>query len=217
MPGKGTMEEKCNREASDYGKIRQHRITESTDEKGFKMKKLFIAGSVVLILLLIIARFTDPEAKGVKVTARSSSGAESRLCRQIDELEAKYNADCEKMRKEFLSVLERNVSPDFAKASNNVPKVVDDLCGFGVSVKLCYKAAKDKMTGSHDFMDAYMSVMNAPVIQPCVHANAVASDMLQTLHLRLSERHSSSSFAFVDAIPFRSSELSFSGMMLVTS
>ena len=186
----GTAEEKYDRESSDYGKIRQHHMTDSTDKKGSKMKNVFIAGSVILILLLAIVHFADPDAKGVKVTPRSFSGAESQLCRQIDELEAKYHSDCRKLMEEFSAALEKNVSPDFARASNNIPKVVDDLCGFGVSVKLCYKAAKDKMTGSHDFLDAYMSVMNGPVIQPCVRANAVASDMLQTLQLRLSERHS---------------------------
>ena len=155
------------------------------------MKKIFTIGSVILILLFLAVCFIRPEFNGLKIIrdAATRQKTTDRLRHQIEEQEARYNADCEKLLAAFVADLERNVSPDFDKASRAVPKVVDDLCGFKVCVKLCYKAAKDKIQGTHEFPDAYMAVMDAPIVQPCVHANAVASDMLQNLQQRLRERH----------------------------
>lgn len=149
-------------------------------------------GSVILISLFTLVHFMNPSVTRIKVQPKpmSSFWNNDRLCRQIDDLQIAYDADCAKLLNEFQSEVARRVSPDFTKAHNSVSAAVDRLCGFGTCVKLCYKAAKDKIIGSHDFKDAYISVLDDPIIQPCIHANAVASDMLQKLHLKLKERHS---------------------------
>ena len=155
------------------------------------MKKAFIISSVILILLFLAAYFVKPGAEGMKIPLRPDSQQENTaaLCRQIEEAEKKYNADCQELLSEFLPDLEKRTAPDFEKADRAVPGVVKELCSFKVCVKLCCKAVKDKIKGTHDFLDAYTAAMDAPIIRPCVHANLVASDMLQNLQLRLKERH----------------------------
>ena len=156
------------------------------------MKKALIIGSVILIFLFIAVHFAEPmvgRLKIIPVDFVPNKESTVDLRSQIDGLEAKYSADCEKLLAVFLSDLEKNIDPDFVKANSAIPGVIGDLCKFNVCVKLCYKAAKDKIKGTHDFEDAYKATMDASIIQPCVHANAVASDMLQTLQVRLKERH----------------------------
>lgn len=151
------------------------------------MKKSFLIGSALLVLFGICCFLVPYFQK--KYSKYSAEAARVALRRQMDELNVKYNADCEKFLSAFSGELEEKISPDFDSAADSVPQVVGELCRFKVCMKLCYKAAKDKLRGTHDFADAYMSVLDKPVIQPCLHANAVATDMLQNLQQRLKERH----------------------------
>lgn len=151
------------------------------------MKKSFLIGSALLVLFGMCCFLVPYFQK--KYSKYSAEAARVALRRQMDELNVKYNADCEKFLSAFSGELEEKISPDFDSAADSVPQVVGELCRFKVCMKLCYKAAKDKLRGTHDFADAYMSVLDKPVIQPCLHANAVATDMLQNLQQRLKERH----------------------------
>lgn len=158
-----------------------------SEQEDFTMKKFFIIGSVILILFGIAVYLAKP---GIAKTGTDTEKVNphridevdtNALCHRIDEQKAKYNADCRQLLSAFLADLEKNVAPDFARAEFAVPSVVNDLSGFKVCGKLCYKAAKDMMTGSHDFTDAFIATMDVPIIRSCVHANMVASDMLCTL------------------------------------
>lgn len=151
------------------------------------MKKSFQIGSALLVLFGICC-FLVPYIQK-KYSKYSTEVARAVLRRQMGELNLKYNEDCGRLLSAFPEALEEKISSDFDRAADSVPQVVGELCRFKVCMKLCYKAAKDKLRGTHDFADAYMSVLDKPVIQPCLHANAVAEDMLQNLQQRLKERH----------------------------
>ena len=108
---------------------------------------------------------------------------------QINLLDKEYQDDCNRYMIQYLEFLEFKVEPDFQKAKKNIPDVIDKLTNLSVCVKFSYKAAKDKLKGTNDFEDAYMDVMKEPIIQPCFHANVLATEMLQTLNQHLKERY----------------------------
>lgn len=151
------------------------------------MKKSFLTASALLVLFGVCCLVLPHVKKMYSKDSAEVAGAA--LLRQMEELNGKYNADCEKLLSAFSGELEGKISPDFDRASGSVPQVVGELCRFKICMNLCYKGAKDKLQGTHDFADAYMSVLDRPVVQPCIHANTVAADMLQNLQLRLKERH----------------------------
>ena len=111
------------------------------------------------------------------------------LRQQVSRLTMDYQADCNRLLAQYMNLLETNINPEFNQAKNAIPRVVDDLSGFSACVKLSYKAAKDKLKDTHDFEDAYMEVIDGPIVQPCLRANRVASEMLQNLNQQLKERY----------------------------
>ena len=119
-------------------------------------------------------------------TTRSENSA---LLQQVNQLTRDYQNDCDQLLTQFMNCLESNVNPDFQKAKDAIQDVTDELCGLGTCVSFSYKAAKDKIKGTNDFDEAYMGIVNQPIVQPCLHANAVATEMLQTLNQQLMERH----------------------------
>ena len=162
--------------------------------KSYTMRIVPIAGFVVIIVCLFIVHFgilrTDssslPEAQ---LEDRSSFHHESLVLRQqVNQLTKDYQNDCHQLLVHFNNLLESNINPDFQIAKNAIPDVIDELCGLGTCVQFSYKAAKDKIMGTNDFDEAYMEVMNQSIIQPCLHANAVATEMLQLLKQQLQER-----------------------------
>lgn len=111
------------------------------------------------------------------------------LRQQVNRLTMDYQADCKRLLAQYMNLLETNINPEFNQAKNAIPRVVDDLSSFSACVKLSYKAAKDKLKDTHDFEDAYMEVIDGPIVQPCLRANRVASEMLQNLNQKLKERY----------------------------
>lgn len=154
-------------------------------------KTLFIGSLFVIVLLFVIDFFPFSGVQGVKITGEKSVASKddtAELCRKLDKINAVYNSDCDQILSEFFKDLEKTVSQDFARAGRAVPDVVKKISGFRVCAKLCYKLAKDKLKKTNDFTNAYMEVLNDPIIQPCLHANAAASGKLQLLEQRLRER-----------------------------
>ena len=111
------------------------------------------------------------------------------LRQEVNRLAADYQEDCSRLLAQYMDVLATNIDPEFKRAKDAVPRVVDDLSGFSACVRLSYKAAKDRIKGTRDFEDAYMAVIDGPIVQPCLRANLVASDMLQNLDRQLKERY----------------------------
>ena len=115
---------------------------------------------------------------------------DNRLLRQqIEMLTNGYQADCSRIVTQYMNLLESNVDSDFSQARNSIPRVVDDLSGFGACVKLSYKAAKDRLKDTNDFQEAYMEVIDGPIVQPSLRAHRTANEMLQMLDQRLKERY----------------------------
>lgn len=155
------------------------------------MNRFFVVGSLLLLVLFAAVCFHRPEIadwnlEQVPAKERLSPGE---LRRQFDRLQADYDADCEQLLRDFTKRLETESAGEFSCAKRAVPDVVNHLCRVKCSAKLCYKLAKDKVTGSSDFTDAYLAILDEPVIQPCLRANHIAGDLLQALELRLRERH----------------------------
>ena len=111
------------------------------------------------------------------------------LRQQINRLTMDYQADCNQLLSQYMNLLETNINPEFNQAKDAIPRVVDNLSSFSACVKLSYKAAKDKLKDTHDFEDAYMEIIDGPVVQPCLRANHAASEMLQNLNQQLKERY----------------------------
>lgn len=167
---------------------------------------IFLIGTIALVLGYFMVHAKKPEPapviqalpeETVSETETSASASapgptyDSRYLRQqINTLTAGYHADCSRIVAQYMNLLESNVDADFSQARNSIPRVVDDLSGFGACVKLSYKAAKDRLKDTHDFQDAYMEVIDAPIVQPSLHAHRIANDMLQMLDQQLKERYS---------------------------
>ena len=169
-----------------------------TSESGFgtALGMVFLIGSILLLLGFAYIHWGSPKSIPIQLPGVQQEQSKTEkaydtvaLRQQINRLAMDYQDDCNRLLEQYLNLLESNVTTDFEKANGAIPGVVDELSGIGACTKLCYKAAKDKIKGSHDFEDAYMEVMNQPIIQPCLRANAVATEMLQTLNQRLMERH----------------------------
>ena len=157
---------------------------------------VFLIGSILLILGFAYIHWGSPKSVPIQLPGVQQEQTKPEtaydtivLRQQINRLAMDYQDDCNRLLGQYLNLLESNVSSDFEKANRAIPDVIDELSGIGACTKLSYKAAKDKIKGTHDFEDAYMEVMNQPIVQPCLHANAVATEMLQTLNQRLMERH----------------------------
>lgn len=154
-------------------------------------KALWVGSLFVIALLVLVDFFPYTRVQGIKITRAESEisrNDRAELCRKLDKIHAAYNFDCDQILAEFFKDLENTVSPDFARAERAVPGVVKKMSGFRVCVKLCYKLAKDKLKKTNDFRDAYQDILNDPIIQPCLRANAAASGKLQLLEQRLRER-----------------------------
>ena len=156
----------------------------------------FFVGAVLLLAVCALVhsglfQSSGIHASGLKFEQKDQDKAYDAVAlrAQIDRLDAEYQEDCNRLLAQYLSLLESRIDPDFEEAKDAVPEVIDELSGLAVCVKFSYKAAKDKLRGTNDFEEAYMEIMNRPIVQPCLRANAIASDMLQTLNQQLKERY----------------------------
>ena len=166
-------------------------------------RNVFLIGTIALLIGFFLVHWKKSEKTApvilsipgeaeVVETATPAPGPkyDSRILRQqIEMLTNGYQADCSQIAAQYMNLLESNVDSDFSQARNAIPRVVDDLCGFKACVKLSYKAAKDKLKDTHDFQDAYMEMIDAPIVQPSIRAHRTANDTLQMLDQCLKERY----------------------------
>lgn len=156
----------------------------------------FFVGTLLLLVAFAIVhsglfqkqRFITPILT-IEIMDQDNSLDTVGLQQQVNRLDAEYQNDCDRLLDQYLNLLESNIDPNFEKAKNAIPDVIDKLSGLGICVKFSYKAAKDKLKGTNDFEEAYIEIMTPPIIQPCIQANATASEMLQILNQRLKERY----------------------------
>ena len=158
-------------------------------------KTFFFSGLVFLIVGFVLIHsgvfqrgISIPELKTVQNTQDRAYDSDM-LCQQINDLDIGYQEDCNRFMLQYMELLEFKIDSDFVKAKKSIPEVIDQLTGLNVCVKFCYKAAKDKLKGTNDFEEAYMDIINQPIVQPCLHANALASETLKTLDQHLKERY----------------------------
>ena len=155
------------------------------------MRRIFIPCALLLLVLFAALSFYCPGIAVWKMPRIQTKSALSsgELRRHFDRLQADYEADCEQLLRDFTKRLEAETGREFTRADQAVSHVADELSSMRCSAKLCYKLAKDKLTGSQDFPEAYLAVLDKPVIQPCLHANSIAKDLLQNLELLMRERY----------------------------
>lgn len=138
---------------------------------------IMVIGSAILIAAYAWIHFSTPKLKAPQIQ------------QQADTIYEEYQSDCNQLLADFMLLLETNVEPDYLQAKAAIPDTADKICGLWTCVKLCYKAAKDKLSDTHDFDDAFYSLLEEPIVQPCRHANEVASNELNNLNQRLKERY----------------------------
>ncbi len=157
---------------------------------GSKMRKLFKGFALAAIVVLVAVLFALPSGQKTTTKPKMKLNPEQseKLRKDITELTAAYQSDCDKLLAGFMTQVETAITPDFVKAHNAVPQVVKQVSGFGNCVSLSYKATKDKLTGSHDFDTTLQDALKPTVLEPCAHAYQVANDQLSTLYLRLQVR-----------------------------
>ena len=172
-------------------KIKFEKMWIRNRERDVVMKRIFVIGSILLLVLFTLVEFTLPRTSGLNVKSDMPEKRVSaeELRRKLDRIQKDYQADCERLLADFNRRLEKEVSGEFISAENAVPSVVDELSGIGAGVKLCYKLAKDKLSGSQDFEEAYLAVMDEPVIQPCLRGRRIACGLLEELQQHLRERY----------------------------
>lgn len=159
-----------------------------------KMKKVYQIGLILLLAMFAVVYFAPPTVKihisnlWDRLKGSGSDANIGELREQVKTATDFCQADSQKLLADFERDLPGKLTPDFDRARRNIPEVVSELGQFKVCVKLCYKAAKDKLKDTNDFQEAYQSVMDEPVTQPCLHAKEVADNALKALELRLRER-----------------------------
>lgn len=137
--------------------------------------------SAILIAGYAVIHFSAPKPKEDPII-------DPAIIYQIDIIDKEYQSDCNQLLADFLLLLETEIEPDYLKAKTNIPETTEKICGLGTCVKICYKAAKDKLSDTHDFDDAFYSLIEEPIVQPCRHASEIASNELNNLNQRLKER-----------------------------
>ena len=145
---------------------------------------IMVTGSVILIAAYAWIHFSAPKIKDA-----TQIQIDPAFRQKVDCLDKEYQSDCNQLLEDFVLLLETNVEPDYLQAKTAIPETADKICGLWTCVKLCYKAAKDKLSDTHDFDDAFYSLLEEPIVQPCRHANEVASNELNNLNQRLKERY----------------------------
>ncbi|MCQ2377800.1 MAG: hypothetical protein MJ016_01130 [Victivallaceae bacterium] len=152
-------------------------------------KAVFISIAVIALAALVFCYFRKPSVFPVKLSPLATTTLnDSALSEIVTQITADYQSDCKRLLQQFDADLKRAVAPHFDQARNAVPETVGELSKFKACAKMCYKAAKDQLTGSNDFAPAFIEAIDEPIVQPGLRANAVADEMLKTLQLRLQER-----------------------------
>lgn len=152
---------------------------------------IMVVGSAILIAAYAWIHFSAPKIQEAPKDPPLQTNANRNqvIGNQADSIYEKYQSDCDQLLADFMLLLEKQIEPDYLKAKTAIPETADRICGLQTCVRLCYKAAKDKLSDTHDFDDAFYSLLEEPIVQPCGHANEVASNELNNLNQRLKERY----------------------------
>ena len=156
------------------------------------MNKVLLAGLLsvlaVLFVMEIVLFSADQDGKIFFPRLFVAKIDPAELKCRLDNINAAYHRDCDQYLADFLKDLDREVSPDFAYAERSVSGVIRKISDFRAWIRLCCKLAKDQFKKTNDFNNFCIGILNDPIIQPCLHANAVASGRLQMLEQSLQER-----------------------------
>jgi|GEM_PF-6174475 len=158
------------------------------------MKKILMVVGLVLAGLFVVLHVSEPVKTHVAVERKTEvcqpqqEDTRNKLRRQVQEIHTSYMEDCRKIQAEFQQDLSRTLAADFEKARAGISPVVDTLSGFQCCMKMSCKAAKDKICGTGDFQAAFQEIINQPILTPCGHAHAAATELLRNLEWKLRER-----------------------------
>lgn len=100
----------------------------------------------------------------------------------------KYQQENRNLLENFEQNLSQIIEADFTRAEQEIPTVVDDLSGWVTCNKLCYKFAKDSLTGSDDATQAVRPVLGK-ILDACAAGTGKAENLLQNLRVQLAEKN----------------------------
>lgn len=96
----------------------------------------------------------------------------------ISDAESRLNQNKQRQLEEFKAELERLTADDLSAARGNIEPSVAILTSLTSCVKLTYKMAKDKVSGSNDTQTAIDEVLGSRITNHCVNANREVEALL---------------------------------------
>lgn len=63
--------------------------------------------------------------------------------------------------------MDAKAQPYFDEARRNIPTIVEQMTEIGMTCKLCWLMARDKLAGTSKTQDYLNSILNEPIIEPC--------------------------------------------------
>ncbi len=97
-----------------------------------------------------------------------------------------YEAELARQLSAFETSLSEAGEPYFQQAKKNVPGVVGSLTRWEATFRLCGTLVKDKLNGTSETAVFLHSVLQKPVIEPCVQGNSAFESVAETFLRSLS-------------------------------
>lgn len=178
-------------------------MNESIEKTEMKQKKTNWLYLMAMVLVLILAGISyvanhipeiekalgfNPPGKSSTSTDYSSKkhDLEEKICQKIIEEERKFQHRNNEIIDDFEFDLREIINRNFDAAENAIPSVVKDFSSFGACNKLCYKMAKDKITGSSDAQEAIEQSLNK-VLDHCAAGTVEVDQLLKNYEIKLAE------------------------------
>ena len=155
---------------------------------------LFLTGLFAVAVLAAAAHLLLCEAK--KSVSPPRKGREEPIFIRISPDASKerlkaYDADLKRQWSAFETSLSGAGEPHFQQAKMNVPGVVDSLTSWNATFRLCRLLIRDKVKGSEETAAFLQSVLQKPVIDPCVKGNTDFESAAETFLRNLATQDNS--------------------------
>ena len=149
--------------------------------------RILFAGAGALFLLLGSAfAATLVLSRHLREGAERSRRA---LLRETEAIAARERAGRQRLRARFGRELRERCSPHFDAARREAAAAAQKLGSLSACVPLGIAAVRDRMNGTRKFEEAYLAILDRPVIRPCLLAERAARETLAEYALRLRENH----------------------------
>ncbi|MDO4858054.1 MAG: hypothetical protein Q4A17_08935 [Thermoguttaceae bacterium] len=178
-------------------------MNESIEKTEMKQKKtnwLYLMAMVLVLILAAVSYMAGhiPEGNtGVEVNQPKESplsedqsekarALEEQFRQKVLQEEKKFQEKNNELLNDFEFKLQEIINRNFDAAENAIPSVVKDFSSFGACNKLCYKMAKDKITGSSDAQEAIEQSLNK-VLDHCAVGTVEVDQLLKNYEIKLAE------------------------------